>query len=403
MVDLKIDPEFEALIRQLTTVEIDALTDDCIKNGIRDALIVWNGILIDGHHRYQIAKMHNLPFRTIEMQFPSRDAVKIFMVWNQIERRNLDTIEKLELGQIIKPSVEAEMKRKQLSTLKQNRSIINDATDKHTFVSKLPAERSEKSLLHDELNPDQPANAWGVNVIMGDTDKALERVTTQVVLARMADTSVGMVGMYDRVKANDEDAIKRIKSGKTTITGEYKKILNASLAEEEKARVHALSEKLKDVDLGIVIEEGLYSTSRLHSRVVVNIHDKGMNNIARNIVSDSNMLVIISRMTDIFDAKETVSLSMKFRGASVMDTDKGILMALVFGDAPVELPGIVGGDFVVALTGVLQAITRKGDVAINPYPIDGKIALACKAAELETHVFTGGKDNVTAAVRADFA
>jgi hypothetical protein len=52
-------------------------------------LVLWNGILIDGHNRYKIVQKHNLPFNTVDMEFDSRDDVIIWIISTQVSRRNL--------------------------------------------------------------------------------------------------------------------------------------------------------------------------------------------------------------------------------------------------------------------------------------------------------------------------
>ena len=64
-----IDNEFQRLIPPLSADEFNQLEQNILQEGIRDALVTWNGILIDGHNRYSIAKKHNLPYKTVEMQF----------------------------------------------------------------------------------------------------------------------------------------------------------------------------------------------------------------------------------------------------------------------------------------------------------------------------------------------
>jgi hypothetical protein len=56
-------------------------------------LILWNGILIDGHNRYEISQKHGIPFNTINKEFDSRDDVLIWIVSTQIARRNLSPIQ----------------------------------------------------------------------------------------------------------------------------------------------------------------------------------------------------------------------------------------------------------------------------------------------------------------------
>jgi len=56
-------------------------------------LILWNGILIDGHNRYEIIQKHDLPFQTISMEFDTRDDVIIWIISTQIARRNLSALQ----------------------------------------------------------------------------------------------------------------------------------------------------------------------------------------------------------------------------------------------------------------------------------------------------------------------
>ena len=49
-----IDNEFQRLIPPLSADEFNQLEQNILQEGIRDALVTWNGILIDGHNRYSI-------------------------------------------------------------------------------------------------------------------------------------------------------------------------------------------------------------------------------------------------------------------------------------------------------------------------------------------------------------
>ena len=59
---ITIDKEFESLIPPLSAEEFQQLEENCLRDGIRDALIVWeqdgNDILIDGHNRFRIVGKH---------------------------------------------------------------------------------------------------------------------------------------------------------------------------------------------------------------------------------------------------------------------------------------------------------------------------------------------------------
>jgi ParB-like chromosome segregation protein Spo0J len=89
MSELRINNAFRALIPPLTKDELERLTESCLSEGIRDALCVWNGTIIDGHNRYKIAQDHNLSFEVRELEFSDEYAAKEWMIINQLGRRNL--------------------------------------------------------------------------------------------------------------------------------------------------------------------------------------------------------------------------------------------------------------------------------------------------------------------------
>ena len=93
-----IDNEFRTLIPPLTAEEFSQLEANCLENGIQDSLKTWNGILIDGHNRYEIAEKHRLSYKTEEMEFASRDDAKLWIIKNQLGRRNLDKWQRFDLA-----------------------------------------------------------------------------------------------------------------------------------------------------------------------------------------------------------------------------------------------------------------------------------------------------------------
>lgn len=86
---ITIDPEFHALIPPLQPDEYQGLEKSLIKEGCRDALVLWNDILIDGHNRYEICTRLNIPYNTIEIELPDRNAAMDWIDANQLGRRNL--------------------------------------------------------------------------------------------------------------------------------------------------------------------------------------------------------------------------------------------------------------------------------------------------------------------------
>lgn len=88
--ELLIDQEFRKLIPPLNPSELALLEESILKEGVRDALITWNGYIVDGHNRYDIITKHGIKdYRVIEKKFADKDEAKIWIKKNQIGRRNI--------------------------------------------------------------------------------------------------------------------------------------------------------------------------------------------------------------------------------------------------------------------------------------------------------------------------
>jgi len=86
---IKINEDFKKLIPPLTQEEYKQLEDNILKEGIREKIITWDGYIIDGHNRFEIAQKWGLDCQSESMHFKDEDDVKIWMINNQFGRRNL--------------------------------------------------------------------------------------------------------------------------------------------------------------------------------------------------------------------------------------------------------------------------------------------------------------------------
>ena len=88
---LKVDPEFQGKIPPLTFEELNQLEANILRDGrIINPIIVWEGLIVDGHNRFTIAKKHpEIPFTVHEKAFSSRYEAIIWICKNQLGRRNL--------------------------------------------------------------------------------------------------------------------------------------------------------------------------------------------------------------------------------------------------------------------------------------------------------------------------
>ena len=99
---MKIKEEFKKLIPALSVEEYKQLEENCLAEGIRESIITWNGYIIDGHNRYEIATRWNLEYETETKRFKDENEVKLWMIDNQNGRRNLTDGWKYKLQQIKK-------------------------------------------------------------------------------------------------------------------------------------------------------------------------------------------------------------------------------------------------------------------------------------------------------------
>ncbi len=86
--DLIVDPEFVDVLTSLYSMPYDVLKEEILEDGVvREPIVTWNNIIIDGHRRYDIIRKH--PDRPIryeirEVEFPNRNAALRWMYWNQL-------------------------------------------------------------------------------------------------------------------------------------------------------------------------------------------------------------------------------------------------------------------------------------------------------------------------------
>ena len=88
---LKVDPEFQGKIPPLTFEELNQLEANILRDGrIINPIIAWEGLIVDGHNRFTIAKKHpEIPFSVHEKEFANRYEAIIWICKNQLGRRNL--------------------------------------------------------------------------------------------------------------------------------------------------------------------------------------------------------------------------------------------------------------------------------------------------------------------------
>jgi len=113
---LIIDNELQNLIPPLADDELKQLETNLINEKWRsnERIITWNNTIVDGHNRYSICQKHNIKYITEEKKFKDKNEVILWMIDNQLGRRNIPDYARGELNwkklEILKPKAEAQMK-----------------------------------------------------------------------------------------------------------------------------------------------------------------------------------------------------------------------------------------------------------------------------------------------------
>jgi DNA modification methylase len=183
---MQILQELESLIPLLSNEEFKQLERNILEEGIREPLITWNGILIDGHNRYRIAQEHDINYETLEKEFDNINDVKIWMVNNQLGRRNLQDFVKGEL---------------------------HDELDKLNKIKGVEIYK-EKSVFK--------GNQYSAPLSIIDNEP---KHNTQKIVAEKLGWSTGKKAMFDIVKTKAPDEVKeKLRTGELSINQAYKEI-----------------------------------------------------------------------------------------------------------------------------------------------------------------------------------
>lgn len=222
---IQIDQEFKDLIPALTEEEYKQLETNILSEGIRDSLLVWNGILIDGHNRYEIATKYGLSYDVQEMEFADRAEAERWIILNQFGRRNLSKYDRTELALKLKPIIEAEAKKNQgtRNDLTSVRNLTEVATDE-----KQGCQKSDKA-----------------DVVAAPK----KTIDTKKEIAKVAGVSHDTIAKVEKIQAKATPEIKKaVKSGKMSINQAYQ----ATRREEKKAEVKKRIDDYAKVQTGVI-------------------------------------------------------------------------------------------------------------------------------------------------------
>ena len=95
----EVDREFMQFIPPLTEEEYKQLEQNILARGkLLNPILLWDGIIVDGHNRFYICMEHGIEFEVKEMEFDSREDATLWILENQLGRRNLSDAARIELA-----------------------------------------------------------------------------------------------------------------------------------------------------------------------------------------------------------------------------------------------------------------------------------------------------------------
>lgn len=202
---MKIDAEFQSLIPPLTYEEKKMLEESILNEGCRDAIVVWNDTIIDGHNRYEICTKHNIPFETVNRDFDSRNDAIEWIIKNQFGRRNLPLHERARLALRLKPVIAEKAKSNKQEAANKMNLIVGNNVSTEICENVLPID-TQKEI----------AKAAGVS---HDTIAKVEKIEQAapapiVQASRKGDISVNAAYQVTKMMQEEQEEIaSRIQSG----------------------------------------------------------------------------------------------------------------------------------------------------------------------------------------------
>lgn len=196
---IEIKEEFKNLIPALSAEEYAQLEANILNEGIREPIITWNGYIIDGHNRYDIATRFDLEYKTKSKHFETEEGVKEWMILNQFGRRNLSNYQRsvlaLQLEEVFSKKAKA------------NQGLRTDIS------AKLPKSKAI------------------------DTRKELSKV------AQVGERTLGMVKTIQE-KA-PEEVKQKLATGEVSINAAYKEIKKEEKKEQKEKQIKLIKQQAK--------------------------------------------------------------------------------------------------------------------------------------------------------------
>jgi len=206
---MQVKKEFKDLIPALTAEEFAQLEANCIAEGIRENILTWQGFIIDGHNRYEIAQKHGLPFGTQEKHFKDENDVREWMILNQFGRRNLSSYQRSVLA----------LQLESVFSAKAKENLSKTGGDK-----KSGCQISDKPII--------------------------EAIDTKKEIAKVANVSHDTIAKVKKIEATATPEVKaKLSTGEVSINQAYQEIKKEEKKAERDQRIEETKQKIEQENL----------------------------------------------------------------------------------------------------------------------------------------------------------
>lgn len=190
MQEITTNQNFKNLIPPLDSDEFKRLEQSIIDEGCRDPIMISDNEIIDGHNRYNICTKHNISFKTQDKSFNSDDEKIVWIINNQLARRNISKYDRTRLA------------------LKQEELYAKQAKEQ------------------------QKRKPSSVYPMLGKQKVAKKPLNTDKKVANKAKVAHGTVAKVKVIEKNaDDETKKKLSEQKITINKVYKDIVKAKKRE----------------------------------------------------------------------------------------------------------------------------------------------------------------------------
>ena len=260
LLNIVIDQEFKNLIPPLIEEDRSRLEQSILEEGCRDALVLWGNTLVDGHNRYEICTKYDIPFETTQMDFASRNDAMLWMIKNQLARRNLSAADRILLAQKQRPMLEEIAKKNQQEA---GQTFGRGMNDPIAVVQSDKSYSEEIAVVNsDESDPEETPSVYELLGVDPEPPKKANKVNVRNEIAKAAGVGSGTVARFEQIQQKKPELVDDIREHKLSIDAAYKQVKEQERADKEAKREEQRQENAEKVEqLSSPLEaQGLFQT-----------------------------------------------------------------------------------------------------------------------------------------------